>query len=878
MQSFIDDFFAISGINDSKAKGNSDIKSHFDAKCHSDINRHSEALAEESKKDISLNAQYDRGDISHSLNMTEDSKGVSQITNNDISTNQDKTEGIESNTNIKENLNTAMLDSLNLGLKCVLLSANVSNLSLYSKSQTFMSLLESSFNDNIHSKHSSITGHSDINRHSERSEESKNMESRNTSLSLNTTQDSNNTIEQIAQKLGIIQRYILDSTNPLDLKLLKPYLLRLNSTEILDNKSAKSLINLFANIHTHKQKEKTNKKINLKALSNELDEIHKKILTLDLDSKATQDLERIYTNAKSNKFSIGITGVLSAGKSTFLNALMGSEILGSSTIPETANLTVLKHSEDSYANVHFWSKEEWQDMRESAKYDNALQSFVNNTEAIFENLGEFLDKTLKISLQELPRYTSANHESKLCNLVKKVELFSNLAFLQNGVEIVDTPGLDDPITKREEITKAYLQECDLLVHVMNASCAATQIDIDFILESLLQKNISRLLVVLTRIDLIGKRELEQSLEYTKNSIALQLKKVQYSGDIDSIIERIDFIPTASFFALLHRSGREQEALQSGFDMEKTGIPEVERYLHTILLGEDSLKQKDILYLAYRGFLHVVSKVIENLSLELKILNSSSEELAQILDEIKKQESALLQDLAKRSAELESRHESINEFLTSLSGFIDKGLKLESAKLKQRVYDEILYHYEKGAKPNEERLVEIVESGFSDCFSDISREYKYKLGNKISQALEDINSNVEKPNLSFRAPKDKISAAIQGLQDKILSLSQKHGKHSKEALDSNLQSAFMESFDIFGAIIKEKNSEVGNAFLQYLSEVSSEQKELIREQIAQKQEVFNNTLKQKDRADSKEYRESISTKISALSNIRDDIGYIERELR
>ena len=90
-----------------------------------------------------------------------------------------------------------------------------------------------------------------------RSEESKNMESRNTSLSLNTTQDSNNTIEQITQKLGIIQRYILDSTNPLDLKLLKPYLLRLNSTEILDNKSAKSLINLFANIHTHKQKEKS---------------------------------------------------------------------------------------------------------------------------------------------------------------------------------------------------------------------------------------------------------------------------------------------------------------------------------------------------------------------------------------------------------------------------------------------------------------------------------------------------------------------------------------------------------------------------------------------------------------------------------------------
>ena len=47
----------------------------------------------------------------------------------------------------------------------------------------------------------------------------------------------------------------------------------------------------------------------------------------------------------NQKFSIGITGVMNAGKSTMLNALMGKEILGSVVVPETANLTIVKHNQ-----------------------------------------------------------------------------------------------------------------------------------------------------------------------------------------------------------------------------------------------------------------------------------------------------------------------------------------------------------------------------------------------------------------------------------------------------------------------------------------------------------------------------------------------------
>ena len=135
--------------------------------------------------------------------------------------------------------------------------------------------------------------------------------------------------------------------------------------------------------------------------------------------------------------------------------------------------------------MFFWNTNEWEELKKAGQYDKSLQSFVVESERIFgDRLKSYIADTTKsesITLDKLSTYTSANHESKLCNLVKEVALFTPLKFLQNGVEIVDTPGLDDPITKREEITKDYITQCDLLIHVMNASCVATQIDIDFIL-------------------------------------------------------------------------------------------------------------------------------------------------------------------------------------------------------------------------------------------------------------------------------------------------------------------------------------------------------------------------------------------------------------
>ena len=292
--------------------------------------------------------------------------------------------------------------------------------------------------------------------------------------------------------------------------------------------------------------------------------------------KATKD----YLNTQ--KFSIGITGVMNAGKSTMLNALMGREILGSAVVPETANLTIVKHNPTDNAKVFYWNQQEWDRILKSAEQLESMREFVNETNKIFgdelKNYIRPVSRFDEVDINSLSSYTSAEASGKKCNLVKYVELGSKLDFLSDGIEIVDTPGLDDPVIQREEITKEYISQCDMMLHLMNVSQSATLKDVEFIIDALLYQNISKLLIVITRADTVTKEQLDEVIRYTKSSIEKQLRAQNKDSQLDYILKTIKFIPISGRMALLHRTGREQEALDAGYTLEQTGILEIEQYL------------------------------------------------------------------------------------------------------------------------------------------------------------------------------------------------------------------------------------------------------------------------------------------------------------
>ena len=472
---------------------------------------------------------------------------------------------------------------------------------------------------------------------------------------------------------------ILSNRTKSNLEILSQSFEYLRNENIIDNDSYTKLNSLFDHKELESLKDDESAglskidddfKTSFKDLKHNIENILVELKTEITNHEVLSELNSVNEYINNQKFSIGITGVMNAGKSTMLNALMGKEILGSAVVPETANLTIVKHNTTDNAKVYYWNTKEWEKIEESAKSLESMKDFVLETNKVFgENLKNYIRPTSRfdeVDINDLSSYTSAEHSGKKCNLVKYVELGSNLKFLSDGIEIVDTPGLDDPVIQREEITKEYISKCDMMIHLMNVSQSATLKDVEFIIDAVLYQNISKLLVVITRADTVSKKNLEEVIEYTKSSIQKQLKAQNKDSQLDHILKTIKFIPIAGRMALLHITGREKEALEAGFTLEDTGILEIENYLMESLFGTNSQKGDLVIQSAKTQLNRLIEKQIVFNNYELTLLNKSKDELEQELNEFNRKK-----DSNKRI--LFSMSEDINYYKNDAKSYIDSFL-------------------------------------------------------------------------------------------------------------------------------------------------------------------------------------------------------------
>ena len=752
--------------------------------------------------------------------------------------------------------------------------------------------------------------------------------------------------------LKSIQKYILSHLSPLRLVALSPYILRLNSANLLSVAYTRALLGLFESYaKKHKSHQNPSKKsLNLKSLQSELHSLIKQLETIGISKAHSQALENILQKNANQSFSIGITGVLSAGKSTFLNALLGREILGTSTIPETANLSILrpimtdnatsKMEKKDFARVHFWSKQEWAEFEtcDNQTSQNHISSnmgeFVRATkEAFGDRLETLLAQGQKeIEISELRDYTSANSPTKYCNLIKKVELFMALPFLQNqhaskdfatnnassdthtsnhSVEIVDTPGLDDPIRAREKITREFISHCDLLIHIMNASCAATQVDMDFILESLFRSQVSRLLVVLSRADLLSQKELESSLAYTRNSLAKELTKARFDGDIDALLSRIDFIPLSSYFALGYTSNNAQiiaQASAKGYDKEKTGITKVQDYLDNALLGENSQKQRDILYRAYRGVGAIVCAEMEEVGIRLSLSSASKDELESIVQSTKEKQEHLMRSFEAQKQDFKILSDELESYLLGLEKIITTSLHTHKARLNSLIYDDMLYETSRGNAPTKERINQILGVQVEDISSDLSREYRYKSAQKIASLQANIAgakmdllesseidsadlatnnnaSDLSTNNLSYMGAslKDEVLGEIKSvLVDKTNTLINKYKNASKSTLEGEfrdrLDGVISEGFSLLKEAILQNNASIKSMFLGEFEAILQSNLQIIKSKIANIQSTLNQSLEMIKNTDLENLKEQCKTKDKALKDIYNELEIITKALQ
>ena len=569
-----------------------------------------------------------------------------------------------------------------------------------------------------------------------------------------------------------IVKTILSNKSKQNISILHASFEYLKNENILNNENYTKLISLFdykeldlVEVETNISDESKDEDINkssfkeLKATTEQL------IAELKKDLHNQEILDELNTTSaylNNQKFSIGITGVMNAGKSTMLNALMGREILGSAVVPETANLTIVKHNPTDNAKVYYWNQQEWDRILKSAEQLESMKDFVNETNRIFgdelKNYIKPVSRFDEVDINDLSSYTSAAASGKKCNLVKYVELGSKLDFLSDGIEIVDTPGLDDPVIQREEITKEYISACDMMLHLMNVSQSATLKDVEFIIDALLYQNISKLLIVITRADTVSKEQLDEVIKYTKSSIEKQLRAQNKDSQLDYILKTIKFIPISGRMALLHRTGREQEALDAGYTLEQTGILEIEQYLTETLFGSNSQKGELVIQSSKNQLQRIIEKQNSFYNYELQLLSKSKDELEKELVDFNKRKTVNTRIFQAMNEDINYYKNDAKEYIISLETFLQSELIELQTVIKQRVVGDVRYSFEKTKKrPENSRIKVIVETAIKDGIIDVIRDYRYKfikksqtIGEQCEQKYHDLGFTIGHKNENFDA--------------------------------------------------------------------------------------------------------------------------------
>jgi len=643
----------------------------------------------------------------------------------------------------------------------------------------------------------------------------------------------------------------------------------LKNQDMLNSDDYNKLISLFdhkeLNINENKNKQsKDEEKINkssFKELKFTLEKFVDEINSHIENKQTNEEVNETKNYLNNQKFSIGITGVMNAGKSTMLNALMGREILGSAVVPETANLTVVKHNITEKAKVFYWNKQEWAKIQNAALELESMRTYVNETNERFgDELNSYIQEKSRydeVEINDLSLYTSAEASNKKCNLVKYVELGSNLDFLSDGIEIVDTPGLDDPVIQREEITKEYISQCDMMLHLMNVSQSATLKDVEFIIDALLYQNISKLLVVITRADTVSKEQLEEVISYTKTSIEKQLKAQNKDSQLDYILKTIKFIPISGKMALLHRTGKEQEALDAGFTLEDTGILEIENYLNETLFGSNSQKGEIIVQSAKSQLIKVIEK--ENLSLnyELKLLSKSKDELEKELKDFEKRKVVNKRIFDAMSEDIIFYKNDAKAYIQSLETFLESELIDLQTVIKQRVISDVRYSFEKTKKrPENNRIKVIIETAIKDGIIDVIRDYRYKfivksqsIGEQCEQKYQDFGFVIGHKNDNFDARgffQDDFKSGFLTSNNEIL-ISQITGAVSKSKasrlneLDREIEAFVKGQFRSIEEDIKIKANKVSSHLIETFFDTLNAPLNRVKQKLQDEETILQNQI-------------------------------------
>ncbi len=434
--------------------------------------------------------------------------------------------------------------------------------------------------------------------------------------------------------------------------------------------------------------------------------------------KKEEIYESLINSVKSEEFSIVVVGEFSAGKSTFLNSLMGEKILPSFTNETTATVNFLRHKDRGKDN-------------EAGKvfYSDGREETLNDLEAT-----------------TISRFVSTRSDLKVADSVEHLDLYLESKFLEGNVTLVDSPGLNGTADGHRDITEAQIAKSSASIFMFRAEQPGSKSDFEFLKQ--LKDKVNTIIFVLNKIDDIKAHEGE-TVESVIDSLKANYKK--HFPEETTIPE---IWGLSSYQALVARSSKnldyrdrmdytkeEKELL-----LKKSGMCEFENRLWQFLTKGEKAREQ---------LLEPARRVISLLSSEIKTLMKEKETL-----ESKNDSEEVLENIVELDKQVNEMNKSMEAIVVTVQGQLTTlerdikesiGGKFESTKNRE-IRKLEMWNDISALEQLEENLDKQVEKSFAKIIQEIEEEFQQGLFEIVtknySHMAHEINDKLDDLNFSL----------------------------------------------------------------------------------------------------------------------------------
>ncbi|NLI75660.1 MAG: hypothetical protein GX442_04365, partial [Candidatus Riflebacteria bacterium] len=203
-----------------------------------------------------------------------------------------------------------------------------------------------------------------------------------------------------------------------------------------------------------------------------------------------QELDR---RLAEERFFVSVLGEIKRGKSTLINALLGADLLPKAALVCTATLCIVRYGPAPRAVIHY---------REGG-----------SREVPPEDLRQ-------IATKKNPEAAKIAH----------LEIEYPLPLLQDGVVLVDTPGVNDTDEVRRRLTEEFIPRSDGVLFVLNAGQPFSDSEMRFLTSGILKYHIRKLWFVVNALDrLASDEQREEALAYCQEQLDQVLPDARLHG-------------------------------------------------------------------------------------------------------------------------------------------------------------------------------------------------------------------------------------------------------------------------------------------------------------------------------------------------------------